>query len=75
MAEFASLPETVAHKGMIALAAVVVLGGALVGYAFHEHSAAQDLATENAQQTAALTATQHQIGDLTAKVNMLADAR
>jgi hypothetical protein len=72
MVEFASLPESVAHKGLAALAAVVVLGGALGGYAIHEHSAAQNLAAENAQQTVALAATQHQIGDLTAKVNMLA---
>jgi len=70
--EFASLPESVAHKGMAALAAVVVLGGILGGYAIHEHRAAQSLAAENAQQSAALTATQHQIGDLSAKVNMLA---
>jgi hypothetical protein len=72
MAEFASLPETVAHKGMIALVAVVVLGGTLGGYAIHEHRAAQDLAAQNAQQSATLTATQHQIGDLSAKVNALA---
>jgi hypothetical protein len=72
MAEFASLPERVAHKGMIAIAGVFVLGAALIGYAVHERSTAQDLAAENAQQTAALTATQHQIGDLTAKVNDLA---
>jgi hypothetical protein len=72
MVEFASLPESVAHKGMAALAAVVVLGGTLGGYAIHEHRAAQNLAAENAQQTAALSATQHQIGDLSAKVNMLA---
>jgi hypothetical protein len=72
MVEFASLPESVAHKGMAALAAVVVLGGTLGGYAIHEHRAAQDLEAKNAQQTAALAATQHQIGDLSAKVNMLA---
>jgi hypothetical protein len=72
MVEFASLPESVAHKGMAALAAVVVLGGTLGGYAIHEHRAAQNLAAENAQQSATLTATQRQIGDLSAKVNMLA---
>ncbi len=72
MVEFASSPETVEHKGMIALVAVVVLGCGLGGYAIHEHRAAQDLAATNAQQTAALSATQHQIGDLTAKVNDLA---
>jgi len=71
MVEFASLPESVAHKAMAGIAAVIVLGGALGGYAIHEHRAAQTLAAENAQQSAALTATQHQVGDLTAKVNML----
>jgi hypothetical protein len=72
MAEFASLPERVAHKGMAIIAGVVILGCVLVGYAFHEHRTAQDLAAQNAQQATALTATQHQIGDLTAKVNELA---
>ena len=72
MVEFASTPETVEHKGMIALVAAVVLGCGLGGYAIHEHRAAQDLAATNAQQTAALSATQHQIGDLEAKVNDLA---
>ncbi len=71
MVEFASSPVSVEHKGMIALVAVVVLGCGLGGYAIHEHNAAQDLAATNAQQTAALSATQHQIGDLTAKVNDL----
>jgi hypothetical protein len=72
MVEFASTPETVEHKGMIALVAAVVLGCGLGGYAIHKHRAAQDLAATNAQQTAALSATQHQIGDLEAKVNDLA---
>lgn len=54
------------------IAGAVVLGCLLVGYAFHEHRTAQDLAAQNAQQATALTATQHQIGDLSAKVNMLA---
>ncbi len=72
MVEFASSPVTVEHKGMIALVAAVVLGCGLGGYAIHEHRAAQDLATTNAQQTAQLSATQHQIGDLTAKVDELA---
>lgn len=72
MVEFASSPETVEHKGMIALVAVVLLGCGLGGYAIHEYRTAQDLAATNAQQTAALSATQHQIGDLTAKVNDLA---
>jgi hypothetical protein len=71
MAEFSALPEKVAHKGMIAIGGVVVLGCALAGFAFHEHEAAQTLAAQNAQQSAALTATQHQIGDLSDKVSTL----
>ena len=50
----------------------MVLGCVLGGYAIHEHRAAQDLAAQNAQQATTLTATQHQIGDFTAKVNELA---
>jgi hypothetical protein len=72
MVEFASLPQGVAHKSMALYAAIVVLGGGLGGYAIHEHNAAQKLAAENVQTTAALNTTQHQLGDLTAKVNMLA---
>jgi len=72
MVEFASLSQGFAHKRIALYAAIVVLGGALGGYAIHEHSAAQNLAAQNAQTTAALTATQHALGDLTAKVNMLA---
>ena len=71
MAEFSSLPERVAHKGMIAIGGVVVLGCALVGYAFHEHESAQDLAEQNARQAATLTATQRQIVDLSDKVDTL----
>jgi hypothetical protein len=55
-----------------AYAVVVVLGGALGGYAIHEHSTAQNLAANNAQANAALSTTQHQLSDLTAKVNALA---
>jgi hypothetical protein len=72
MVEFASLPQGVAHKSMAIYAAIVVLGGAVGGYAIHEHNAAQNLAAENVQANAALNATQHQLIDLTAKVNMLA---
>ncbi len=72
MVEFASLPESVAHKAMGALAAVVVLGGTLGGYAIHEHRSAQNVAAQNVQANTALAATQHQLSDLTAKVNMLA---
>lgn len=71
MAEFSSLPERVAHKGMIAIGGVVVLGCALVGYAFHEHESAQDLAEQNARQATTLAATQRQIVDLSDKVDTL----
>jgi F0F1-type ATP synthase membrane subunit c/vacuolar-type H+-ATPase subunit K len=71
MAEFSSLPERVAHKGMIAIGGAVILGCALVGYAFHEHESAQDLAEQNARQAATLTSTQRQIVDLSDKVDTL----
>lgn len=72
MVEFASLPQGVARKSIAVYAAIVALGGAVGGYAIHEHRSAQNLAAENVQTTAALSATQHQLSDLTAKVNMLA---
>jgi hypothetical protein len=72
MVEFASLPAAAGPKHIITIAAVTVVGIALGGYALHEHSNAEKLAAENAQQTAALTATQHQLSDLTSKVNELA---
>lgn len=52
-------------------AGVLAVGAAAGGYAIHEHSAAQKLAADNAQATAALNKTQHQVSDLTAKVNEL----
>ena len=72
MVEFASLPQGGAYQRIAAYVAIVVLGGALGGYAIHEHSAAQKLAAQNAQANASLNATQHELSDLTAKVNMLA---
>jgi hypothetical protein len=72
MVEFASLPEAVAHKTIVAFAAMLALGGALGGYAIHEHNAAQSLAAQNVQATAALNTTQHELSELTAKVNMMA---
>jgi hypothetical protein len=53
-------------------AAVVVAGGAVGGYAVHEHNAAKTLAAQNAQITAALNSNQNALNDLTAKVNALA---
>jgi uncharacterized coiled-coil protein SlyX len=52
------------------LAAVVVAGGG-VGYAVHEHHAAQELAAQNQQVSAQLSATQSQLNQLTAKVSEL----
>lgn len=71
MAEFVSLPQGVAHKKIAVYAAIVALGGAVGGYAIHEHHTAENLATENAQTAAALDATRHQLGELTTKVNVL----
>lgn len=50
----------------------VVIGGAGVGYAVHEHHDAEDLAVQNAQVTAQLNETHGQLDTLTAKVNELA---
>jgi hypothetical protein len=72
MFESASLPQGVAPKRIALYAAIVVAGGAVGGYAIHEHHAAQSLVTENAQATAALSATRQQLNDLAAKVNSLA---
>jgi hypothetical protein len=72
MVEFASLPAAAGPKRIITFVAAGVLCAALGGYAIHEHNTAQGLAAQNAQQTAALTATEHQLSDLTSKVNELA---
>jgi len=58
-------------KPVALITGVLALGGVLGGYAIHEHSTAQKLAAENLQTTAALNQTQHQVSDLTAKVNEL----
>lgn len=50
----------------------VVVGGAGLGYAMHEHHSAQTLATQNQQMTAQLTDTHKQLDALTAKMNALA---
>lgn len=72
MVEFASLPAAGGSRRIMTIGALAVVGIALGAYALHEHSSAEKLAVENAQQTAALTATQHQLSDLTSKVNELA---
>lgn len=52
-------------------ALVAVLGVSLGGYAIHEHHSAQNLAAKNAQATTELHDTQHELSDLTTKVNMI----
>ena len=59
-------------KRMAPLVVAVVIGGAGLGYALHEHSTAQRLAAQNEQVNAALAATHNQLNDLAAKVNALA---
>jgi hypothetical protein len=73
MLDFSSLPGMSAAR-VGAIAAVVVAGGAIGGYAVHEHNTAKTLAAQNAQMTAALNANQSALNDLTAKVNALAAA-
>jgi hypothetical protein len=72
MVEFASLSHGVAAKHIVAYAAIVALGGAIGGYSIHEHHIAQNLAAKNDATVASLSATQHELGDLRAKVNSLA---
>ena len=72
MNEPASSQASIAPKRIVTYAAVAVVGLALGGYAIHEHSTAQDLAAQNAQQSATISATQHQLTDLATRVNELA---
>ena len=67
MMDFSSLSA----KPVVLFAGVLAMGGALGGYAIHEHNSAQKLAADNMQTTAVLNQTQHQVSDLTAKVNEL----
>jgi hypothetical protein len=71
MFDFSAAPATMAKKHILTYAAVAVLGGSLGGYAIHEHHSAQSLAAKNAQATAQLNDTKHELSDLTTKVNML----
>ena len=71
MLEFASQSGISAAR-VAACAAIVVVGGAVGGYAVHEHSAAEALAAQNEHITAALIADRNAISDLSAKVNALA---
>jgi hypothetical protein len=63
---------SISGRAVAYLAPVLVAGGMLGGYAFHEHRVADNLATQNQQTTAALATTRSQVDDLTAKVNALA---
>jgi hypothetical protein len=52
--------------------AALVVGGAGIGYAVHEHNNAQSLTAQNQQVTAQLNATHSQLDALTARVNAMA---
>jgi hypothetical protein len=71
MFEFSAAPASLATKKIALIAAAVVLGGSLGGYAIHEHNTAQDLAAKNQQAAAQLNDTKKELSDLTSKVNML----
>ncbi len=64
--------RSISKRAVAYIAAAVIAGGTLGGYAFHEHRVAQGLATQNQQTDAVLDATRNQVNDLTAKVNALA---
>jgi len=59
-------------RRIVPYVAAVVIGATGVGYAVHEHHAAQNLAVQNQQVTAELNATNSELASLTAKVNALA---
>ncbi len=59
-------------KRAVPYLAAVLIAGSSVGYAVHEHHAAQALAVQNEQVSAALNATHNQLDALTAKVDQLA---
>lgn len=70
--DFSSSQQTPAPKRVAANLAIIALGGAIGGYAIHEHYAAKNLTAQNEQLTAALNANRSELSDLTAKVNTLA---
>lgn len=72
MDELDSTPATAGPRRIAAFAAAAILGIAVGGYAIYEHSTAKQLAAENAQQNATITATQRQLSDLASRVNELA---
>jgi hypothetical protein len=71
MVEFSSLPGVSAARVAVC-AGIIVAGGALGGYAVHEHNAAKEMAAQNEQMTASLNANRNALSDLTTKVNALA---
>jgi hypothetical protein len=70
--DFSPLEQTPSPKRVAAYVAIVALGGAIGGYAIHEHHTAEHLTAQNEQMTAALNANRSELSDLTAKVNTLA---
>jgi hypothetical protein len=67
MFDFSTVPP-----GRIAVfGAILAAGGALGGYAIHEHNLVKELATKNEQTASALHQTQQQLAELASKVNVL----
>jgi len=64
--------SSLSKRAVATIAAILIAGGTLGGYAVHEHHVAQRLAAENQQTDAALASTRNQVQDLTSKVNALA---
>jgi hypothetical protein len=72
MMEDSHVPEGVSLARRFApWLAALLLGGAGIGYAVHEHSSAQSLAAQNQQVTSQLNVTHAELDALTAKVNAL----
>jgi hypothetical protein len=72
MNDLASPSSTTTPARLTLYVAGAVLCAAVGGYAIHEHNTARELAAENAQQNATISATQHQLSDLATRVNELA---
>jgi hypothetical protein len=72
MEDSPSTSRVLSPRRAAAYAAIVAFGGAVGGYAVHEHRTAQNLASQNDQITAALNTTRNELNDLAAKVNTLA---
>ena len=70
--DFSSLQQTPAPKRVAAYVAIVALGGAMGGYAIHEHHAAKNLTAQNEKMAAALNANRSELSDLTAVATQLA---